>query len=95
MSKAANIATTNRIHFASAGAVRRRPAPVITTLALPADLAEALAEMTALVAYHPEGFTYTREMERACRYIADRSGPAAIVACLARADIRERAYIYG
>ena len=91
MSQAVKSTTTNRIHFASAGAVRQPT----TTLALPADLAEALAEMCALAAYHPDGFTHTREMERACRYIADRSGPAAIASAIARENARDRAFLAG
>jgi len=93
MSQAVKSPTTNRIHFASAGAVRRRPAPATATLVLPAGLAAALEELCMLAAYHPDGFTYTPQMEAACQHIADKSSPAAIDACLARASIRERAYI--
>jgi hypothetical protein len=93
MSQAAKIATTNRLNFASAGAVRRRSAPATATLALPAGLAAALEELCMLAAYHPDGFTYTPQMEAACQHIADKSSPAAIDACLARANIRERAYV--
>src|SRR5262249_39320187 len=60
--------------------------------ALPEDLAAALEELCVLAAHHPSGFTYTPQMEAACRRVADESGPAAIANCLARADIRERAY---
>ena len=93
MSQATKSVTTNRIHFASAGAVRRRPATATATLVLPAGLAAALEELCMLAAYHPDGFTYTPQMEAACQHIADKSSPAVIAACLARADIRERAHI--
>jgi hypothetical protein len=92
MSQATKSPTTNRISFSSAGAVRCRPAPATATLVLPADLADALAEMCTLAAYS-DGFTYTREMMAVSKAIADRSSPAAIAACLGRADIRERAFI--
>jgi hypothetical protein len=93
MSQATKSVTTNRIHFASAGAVRRRPAPATATLVLPAGLAAALEELCMLAAYHPDGFTYTPQMEAACQHIADKSSPAVIDACLARASVRERAYV--
>ena len=98
MSQATKSTTTDRLHFASAGAVRRRPerlskgAPATATLVLPAGLADALNEMCTLSAYS-DGFTLSEEMEAACQHIADRSSPAAIAACLARASIRERAYV--
>jgi hypothetical protein len=63
MSQAVKSPTTNRIQFASAGAVRRRPAPATATLVLPAGLAAALEELCMLTAYHPDGFTYTAQME--------------------------------
>jgi hypothetical protein len=93
MSQATKTAITNRLHFASAGAVPRRPAPATATLVLPAGLAAALEELCMLAAYHPDGFTYTPQMEAACQHIADKSSPAAVDACLARASIRERAYV--
>jgi hypothetical protein len=93
MAQATKSVTTNRIHFASAGAVRRRPAPATATLVLPAGLAAALEELCMLSAYHPDGFTYTPQMEAACRHIAGKSSPDAIAACLARASVRERAYV--
>jgi hypothetical protein len=64
-----------------------------STLVLPTGLAAALEELCMLAAYHPDGFTYTPQMEAACQHIADKSSPAAIDACLARASIRERAYV--
>ena len=54
---------------------------------------ETLWELCALAAYHPSGFSYTDEMAAVTKHIADRSGPAAIATCLARADIRERAIV--
>lgn len=87
MSQAAKSTTTTRLHFASAGATRRR-APEVT-LMLSADQAETLTELCTLAVYS-DGFTYTPEMTAACKAIADRSGPAAIAACVALADIRER-----
>jgi hypothetical protein len=92
MSQASKSTTTNRIQFASAGAVRRRPAPATATLVLPIDLADALAEMCTLTRY-TDGFSYTDQMEAVCEYIADRSGPAAKLAYLARGSERERAII--
>jgi hypothetical protein len=89
MSQALKRTTTNRIHFASAGAIRRRPSPATATLVLPAHLAEALTELCTLTAY-TMGFSYTEEMAAACQYIADRSGPAAKLGYLARAAERER-----
>jgi hypothetical protein len=61
----------------------------LTTLTRTASEAEALIEMATLVRF-TTGFTYTREMERTCQAIADRSGPAARRAVLARANERER-----
>jgi hypothetical protein len=55
--------------------------------------AETLAELCTLAAYHPSGFTHTKEMQAVCKVIADRHSPAARRACLARADERERAFI--
>jgi hypothetical protein len=52
----------------------------------------ALEELCILTTYS-DGFTYTPQMEAACQHIADTSSPAAIAACLARASIRERAYV--
>jgi hypothetical protein len=60
---------------------------------LSAAQTRTLWEFCTLTAYHPDGFTWTREMEAVCQAIADRSSPAAIDACLARADIRERSYV--
>ena len=92
MPQATKSVTTNRLHFASAGAVRRRqPQPVNPVLSV--DQMETLWELCALAAYHPSGFSYTDEMASVTRFIADKSGPAAIAACLARADIRERAIV--
>jgi len=82
----ANRTTANLVNFKSTA---RTP----VTLALSVDQMETLRELCTLAAYHPDGFTYTKAMEATCRAIADRSGPSAIAACLARADIRERAYI--
>jgi hypothetical protein len=62
------------------------------TLALSADLADALTELCTLAAYS-DGFTYTDDMAAVTKHIADRSSPAAIAACLARASARERAII--
>ncbi len=87
MSQATKSVSTNRIHFASVGATRRRPQTA--TLVLPADLADALAEMCTLTAYSG-GFSFTDEMEAVCQYIANRSGPAAKLAYLARGSERER-----
>jgi hypothetical protein len=47
----------------------------------------------ATLAVYSDGFTYTRQMMAACKAIADRSSPAVIDACLARASMRERAYV--
>src|SRR5260370_4578710 len=91
--------TSNRFTFPSAGAAGPPPSehlpknPATATLVLPAGLAAALEELCMLAAYHPEGFTYTPQMEAACQHIADKSSPAAIDACLARASIRERAFV--
>jgi hypothetical protein len=75
--------TTNVVNF--------KRAPV--TPVLSAEQAHTLWELCTLAAYHPDGFTHTRKMEAVTRFIADTAGPAAIALCLARADIRERAYI--
>jgi hypothetical protein len=72
--------TTNLVNFTP-----RR----LTTLTLTASEADALIEMATLVRY-TGGFTYTREMERACQTIADCYGTAARRAVLARANQRER-----
>jgi len=98
MAQAVKSPTTNRIHFASAGAVRRRrgefnPRRREFNLALSVEHMDALWELCALAAYHPFGFSYTDEMSEVTKAIADRSSPAAIAACLARADIRERAIV--
>ena len=84
----------------NASKAKKSPAPRLSPLVLTADQAKVLWEICALSAYHPSGFTYTEEMTAVCEFIADRSGPlvgefprAAIAMCLARADIRERAYI--
>jgi hypothetical protein len=92
MAQAVKSPTTNRLHFASAGAVRQRQAQPVN-LALSADQMKTLWELCALAAYHPSGFSYTEEMEAVTRFIADKSGPAAIATCLARADIRERSIV--
>jgi hypothetical protein len=92
MSQALKRTTTNRLHFASTGAVRQRQAQP-ATLTLSIDQMETLWELCALAAYHQSGFTYTDEMEAVTKFIADKSSPAAIAACLARADIRERAAV--
>jgi hypothetical protein len=47
--------------------------PATATLVLPAGLAAALEELCTLAAYHPDGFTYTPQMEAACQHIADKS----------------------
>jgi hypothetical protein len=87
MSQAIQSNNMKRIHFASAGATRRRPQT--STLVLPADLADALNEMCTLTSY-TDGFSYTAEMQAVCQYIADRSGPAAKLGYLARGAERER-----
>jgi len=92
MSQATKSPTTPRLHYASAGAVRQRPTPP-ANLRLPADMADAIAELCTLTTYAADGFTYTDRMMAACKAIADRSGPAAIAACLARDAERERAII--
>jgi hypothetical protein len=83
MSQATKSHTTNVANF--------KRAPV--TLALSADQAEVLWELCTLAAYHPSGFTHTKEMASVTKLIADRAGPAAISTCLARAYVRERAYV--
>jgi hypothetical protein len=75
--------TTNVVNF--------KRAPVAP--ALSAEQAQTLWELCALAAYHPSGFTHTRKMTAVTRFIADTAGPGAVAACLARADIRERAYV--
>jgi hypothetical protein len=62
-------------------------------LVLSVDQMETLWELCALAAYHPSGFSYTSDMASVTKFIADRSGPAAIASCLARADVRERAIV--
>jgi hypothetical protein len=52
----------------------------------------ALEELCVLSIY-ADGFTFTPQMEAACQRAADKLDPAAIAACLARADIRERAVV--
>jgi hypothetical protein len=87
MSQALKALTPNRHNFKSAHR------PQTATLVLPAGLAAALEELCMLTAYHPDGFTYTPQMEAACQHIADKSSPAAIAACRARASHRERTYV--
>jgi hypothetical protein len=70
---------------------RKSPAPR-RPLALTADQDALLTEMATLV-YYSQGFTYTRDMMRLTKLIADRATPAAQHACLAHADAREHAYI--
>jgi hypothetical protein len=86
MSQALQALTPNRNHFKSSHR------PQTATLVLPADLADALNEMCTLSAY-TDDFTLSDDMNVACRYIADRSGSAAIAACLALANTRERAVV--
>jgi hypothetical protein len=50
---------------------------------------EALEEMCTLSAYSM-GFTYSPAMNRVCKAIADRAGPAARADYFARASKRER-----
>jgi hypothetical protein len=92
MAQASKSPTTNRIHFASAGAVRRRPAPMSPLALIKQSEAETLAEMCTLTVYS-DGFTFSEEMMAICKVIADRSSPADRRVCLARAAERERAYV--
>jgi hypothetical protein len=50
---------------------------------------EALEEMCVLSAYSM-GFTYSPAMDRLCKAIADKAGPAARADYFARASKRER-----
>ena len=54
---------------------------------------EALEEMCTLSAY-TMGFSYSPAMERVCKAIADKAGPAAKLAYLARASKREHLEIF-
>lgn len=56
---------------------------VVARLALSPEQDALLTEMATLVYYHPNGFTYTRDMMRLTKLIADRATPAAQHACLA------------
>ena len=78
MSKAKTRTTPNR-------------APRHLTLS-PAQI-EALEEMCTLSAY-TMGFSYSPAMERVCKAIADKAGPAAKLAYLARASKREHLEIF-
>jgi hypothetical protein len=86
MSQALKALTPNRHNFKSGHR------PQTATLVLPAALADALTEMCTLSAY-TDGFTVSEEMEAVCRFIADRSGPAARLAYLVRGAERERSYV--
>jgi len=54
---------------------------------------EALEEMCTLSAY-TMGFSCSPAMERVCKAIADKAGPAAKLAYLARASKREHLEIF-
>jgi hypothetical protein len=54
---------------------------------------EALEEMCTLSAY-TMGFSYSPAMERVCKAIADKAGPAARAGYFARASKRERLEIF-
>ena len=54
---------------------------------------EALEEMCTLSAY-TMGFSYSPAMERVCKAIADKAGPVAKLAYLARASKREHLEIF-
>ena len=67
--------------------------PMPRELTLTGPQARALWEIATLVTY-TDGFTYTSEMERVCKLIADQGGSATDRAfCLTRADERERLVI--
>ena len=69
--------------------------PMPRALTLTGAQAKALWEIATLVTY-TDGFTYTSEMERVCKLIADQGGSATDrTFCLTRADERERAAIAG
>ena len=55
---------------------------VVARLALSPEQDALLTEMATLV-YYSQGFTYTRDMMRLTKLIADRATPAAQRACLA------------
>jgi hypothetical protein len=78
MSRTKSRTTTNRV-------------PRHLTLS-PAQI-EALEEMCTLSAY-TMGFSYSPAMERVCKAIADKAGPAARLACLARGSKRDRLEIF-
>jgi hypothetical protein len=66
---------------------------VVARLALSPEQDALLTEMATLVHYS-QGFTYTRDMMRLTKLIADRATPAAQHACLALASKRERVEIF-
>jgi hypothetical protein len=64
------------------------------SLTLTADQVNALRAMCTLVTY-TDGFTYSRDMERVCRHIADQTPAFERLRCLTRAAEEERMAIAG